>query len=294
MPSCLARCAASSGSLPSVRLPSESRITAAGARLPSLPRRAARRSSAASSASPVAVPPSALQAVERGLDRRAVERRLDDRVGLRREADEADQQLVRARGRGSVLAADCAAASRDGSTSVGRHRARLVGDEHDRRLLDRHRHVACGLAKATASVAAAAASSAAGRTRRSRGWRQRRRTPPSPGSAPRSGAAGGARPRRRRPRAGARAARAGRWGRRGSSQHPRELAQPVVVGGQGHVVRAGAADRRGDAGAALGLGGREGGADARRGGVGLDGVGRSPGRRARAGRRRAARPRAGR
>ena len=74
-----------------------------------------------------------------------------------------------------------------------------------------------------------------------------------------------------------------------SSQHPRELAQPVVVGGQRHVVRAGAADRGGDRRAALGLGGGERGADPRRGGVGLDGARRSPGRGARAGRRRAAR-----
>ena len=145
--------------------------------------------------------------------------------------------------------------------------------------------VACGLASATASVAAAPASSAGGSERRSRGGRRRRAAK----TAARGEAHGEAAPprcaraRRRRRRAGSRAARAGRWGRRGSSQHPRELAQPVAVGGQRHVVRAGAADRLGDRGAALGLGGGEGGAHARRAGVGLDGARRSPGRAGRAG-----------
>ena len=190
MPSCLARCAAASGSLPSVRLPSERRITAAGARLPSLPRRASRRSSAALSASPVAVPPSARRLCERRLDLAAVERRLDDRVRLRREPDEADQQRLRAPCRGTLAPPTARPRRRDGSTSV----ADIEPDSSVTSTTDAFSTgtatVACGLASATASTAAAPASSAGGRMRRSRGW------PPADagehrgrrGSAPRSAA----------------------------------------------------------------------------------------------------------
>ena len=102
------------------------------------PRRASRRSSAAVSASPVAVPPSAVSGVDGGAHLVVVAASARPPLDAGRVALEADEQVARACWSRNVRAAACAAAEPAWADVVGRHRARRVGDEHDRRLLDRH------------------------------------------------------------------------------------------------------------------------------------------------------------
>ena len=123
--------------MPSVVLPSLSSTIAAGAVLPSLPRRASSRSSAAVSASPVAVPPSACRPSIADSTVVVLDGRLELGLDRARVADEADQQLVghavHEGARGLLGGVEPR-----GLDVGGGHRAGLVGHEHHRRALDRH------------------------------------------------------------------------------------------------------------------------------------------------------------
>ena len=116
------------------------------------PRSRSRRRAPRAGASPVAVPPSACRRSSVERDRVVVGRRRSAPLGRRRERDEADAQRARGPCRGSSRGAARRLQARSGCTSVGRHRARHVGDEHDRGLLDGDlRPCARGRARASAA-----------------------------------------------------------------------------------------------------------------------------------------------
>ena len=131
-----ARRAISIGSLPSVVLPSESRTIAAGGRRARPLRRSVRLSRATSSASPVAVAPSAVResSTEAIVSRSRVGR--STVCGVEENATSPTRICLGTWAR-NALAAVRAAARRSGCDVLGLHRARRVRDEHDRRLLDR-------------------------------------------------------------------------------------------------------------------------------------------------------------
>ena len=199
MPSCLARCAAASGSLPSRALAvgeqdhrgRRALAVLAAARGEAVERRVERVAGRGAAVG--------LQASQRGLDLargRASARR--PRWSARRSRRSRPAACSGTRSRNALGGRARGLQPRRVDVG-GRHRARLVGDEHDRRLLDRHgdRRLRLGGARPRAPPPRPA-SRAGGSTRRSRGWRR------STGEHRRGGEAHGeaappvaARPRRR-------------------------------------------------------------------------------------------------
>ena len=242
MPSRLAGRATATGSRPVVVLPSESSTIAAGGRFFAGP---STSSSAASRASPVAVPPSAARAVDQVGDLAVVVGGRLDRVRVGRERHGAHARLV-----GQLLEEALRRRARGLEPArldvVGQHRARHVGHQHDRGLLAaaRRRSPAGAPARARARRAPPGTARAApGGARRHP--RQQRRQRRDAGEADRVAARPPAAPARsERARAARARAPRGRGARRSSRQPPAELARPVARRREHHVLGACAPQRR--------------------------------------------------